>query len=349
VTADIQYLLHVLFCFFFSLPFWYSFPKRNARELTARYVFLDYASNNWAEHFREMSLPGRDEWFPLSFDLFVVERECCMDWEVVLSSILHYLQPNSLYLASYLGLEKAVSKLIVEYGFDVNIPTTDGSAPLYLGVLASHTEIVKRLLKISGINVNKSNDDGFTPFLAAIYEHYPETIKLLINANDIDVNKLNNSGFTPLSLAISMGYTEAVGLLLHSPNLDGKIEVANSKFQSGLLMAISKGCTEVVELLLKAPSLDISIGFDGSLPLINSIASGHTHIVELLLKTWDIDANERHANGRTALEWAMSLDHEASEVLISCSDSIRDNKHSEKNAGDVHISDFTTHNGDSKN
>ncbi|KAJ5668892.1 hypothetical protein N7462_009962 [Penicillium macrosclerotiorum] len=323
--SDSQLLLASVCIFFLRLKEFgrkKNIPQRHAHQLTTQYVFLDYSANNWAEHFRNMSAADQRKWFPLSFELFSVESESCMDWQIAFSPIEHDLRPNSLHLASYLGLEEAVRKLLVDYDVDINSVTLTGCTPLRLAVSAGQTEIVKLLLEVPDIDVNLRDGDSESPLWEAISMGHTEILKLLLRSPNIDSNKTSVwEDLAPLQFAIYAGWTELVELLLSSPSID--VDMGNPGNSSKLLcLAISEGHTKIVKLLLSAPNIEVNvISRWYEIPLWSAISGGNTEIVKLLLEAPDIDVNLTHMEGGLPLRLAISMRYsEAVKLLLEAPD-----------------------------
>ncbi|KAJ5948554.1 hypothetical protein N7454_001861 [Penicillium verhagenii] len=298
-------------------------PKRDAQELTARYVFLDYSANNWAEHFRSMRVADRDEWFSLSFDLFFIEPESCMDWQIAFSKIKHGLQPNILHLASCMGLENAVCKMLTDCDIDVNGLTANGRTPLFWAVYEGHTEIVRLLLSAPDIDVNMGDTmTGVSPlFLAAGFDaSHTEIVKLLLDTPDVDVNMTASAiGQSPFIQAALSDSTEIAKLILNAPNID--INVTDcSTGQLAIWWPIILRNVEIVRALLEAPNaltllldspgIDVNLTDDaGCPPLSLAINLNYTEAIKLLLEAPGIDINAKDGSDFTYLGIAVMKGH----------------------------------------
>ncbi|KAJ5494606.1 hypothetical protein N7463_010693 [Penicillium fimorum] len=292
-------------------------PIRDAQNLAFSYDFLEYSANNWAVHFRQMTIQCRQELLPLAIDLCSVETDRYMDWEVALRGIPRSVHPSSLHIASYLGLDKVVQTRLASPDVDVNSTTSDNRTPLSFAVRNGHEGIVKLLLGAPGIDVNLPDSHGDTPLFYGIHHGHQETVELLLAAPGIDVNPPHGDGNTPLVAAIDCGDEDFVKLLLAAAGID--VNLLDGDVNTPLSYAVSIGWDEAVELLLAASGIDVNLpNSRGITPLTGAIYQSHEGIVKLLLAAPGIDINILDGDGNTPLAAAIDCgDQDIVKLLVA--------------------------------
>jgi len=109
---------------------------------------------------------------------------------------------SALHLASTVR----VCDLLLEFGFDVDIPGVHGQTPLHYHTHSGNLDVIEFLLD-SGANVNaKTKHDGSTPLQWAVAANERRIVQKLIRAG-ADVNFSNHSGNMALHLATSVDVT----------------------------------------------------------------------------------------------------------------------------------------------
>lgn len=159
---------------------------------------------------------------------------------------------SPLHIASSYGDVNKV-KLLLEQGFDVDIPNDRDETPLYLACKNEHTQIVKLLLE-HGANPNAKKYCGKTPIFAACKDNYVDVAKLLLKYG-ADVNVTSNRNITPL-LELCTGWEatydknlELVKLLLdHGANVNPKY---CEDYATPLFSAVKNNSYKVAILLVE--------------------------------------------------------------------------------------------------
>ncbi|KAJ5490498.1 hypothetical protein N7453_011323 [Penicillium expansum] len=279
-------------------------PVRDAEDLNNSYDFLEYSANNWAVHFGHMAIQRRHELFPAAMDLCSVETDQYMDWEIVVRGIGRSVRPFPLHIASYLGLDMVVQKLLARPDVDVNSTTINNQTPLSLATRQGYEGIVKLLLAAPGIGLNLADDSGDPPLSSAILHGHEGIVKLLLAAPGIGLNLADDSGDPPLSSAILHGREGITKLLLTTPGVD--LNLANGSGDPPLSRAILHGHEGITKLLLNTPGVDLNLadGF-GDPPLSSAILHGHEGIVKLLLNTPGVGLNLADDSGDPPLSSAI--------------------------------------------
>jgi ankyrin repeat protein len=216
-----------------------------------------------------------------------------------------------LTLASKRG-HKAVAKLLLEKGADMNTADRNGWMPLHWASKHGHIECIKLLLEKLA-NINAAIRGERTPLYIALDNRRVEVVKLLLEKG-ADINVVNKDGWTLLFMAAMNGYVEVVKLLLEK-RVD--INVVNTWGWTPLSMAAKNGHVEVVKLLLeKGADIHVVDGYRET-PLSMAAKNGHVEIVKLLLEQGaDVDTVNR--DGERPPEWGYEYNFvEAFELLYA--------------------------------
>lgn len=107
-----------------------------------------------------------------------------------------------------------ITKLLVEYGADVNMCQQNGESALANAANRGNTELVTFLLS-HGADPNIPDSDGDLPIIGSIDANNLDEIELLISYGT-DMTYRNNQGETPLDRAKRRGNFSAVDALMHN-------------------------------------------------------------------------------------------------------------------------------------
>ena len=95
-----------------------------------------------------------------------------------------------------------ISKLLINYGADVNIMKNfnNGDSALDIAIIHDNVDMVELLIEKKAF-LDKPNEFGNTPLLTSIYNNQHQIAKLLIK-NNANINLANHKGFDAYTLAI---------------------------------------------------------------------------------------------------------------------------------------------------
>lgn len=239
-----------------------------------------------------------------------------------------------LFLAIFRGRTDIVP-LLLEYGADVNVPTTRmnsihfardgyagiiavpaGTTPLMIAVKLHKTDTVRLLLE-AGADVQASNSWGFT---AMVYTGISDgddasLVRLLVEAG-ANVHDSERRGLTASIWASANGHVHILRALIEA---GADVNASSSYDLTGLLWASAAGEVGSVELLVEAGA-DVNASWRrGKTPLMHaSDEYGDIEMVNVLLESPSIDVDASTSSGFTALMFASMDDEvEAVEVLLS--------------------------------
>ncbi|OQE15156.1 hypothetical protein PENFLA_c033G07618 [Penicillium flavigenum] len=287
-------------------------PKQNVGKYTQEHVFLEYAAENWAEHFRKAASERQsvtlepvievcrvgswrfNMWFSINH-----ESNSYLPWDWKES---HFCD---LLLASYFGLDLRVKAIIDATGLDTTGQGLSDKesrfcrSALTLAAQGGHERVVNLLLD-AGVGGEPSGINGGSD------EPLEEPLK----------NAAKNGHVRgTLSETAENGHEAVVKLLLASgANAEG-----DSRYGSPLLSAAERGHLEIVRLLLKQEGIDPTRqNATGNTPLILAATGGHDTLVKLLFCVDGVDPNCRNRAGYSPLSLAAMGGHtEVVKILIA--------------------------------
>lgn len=185
---------------------------------TKKHVFVEYAADNWAVHFRKAALTN---------DIKTVKsaRELCDPRTRHFWTLFHiYYLLNSLGLNDDLpskGLSdlligsrfrlESVVRTILEEKVDPNSKDEYGEFPLSSAASEGHDKVVKLLLA-NGADIETRNRNGHTALHVAAKNGHEMVVQLLLDEG-AHTNATDNDGQTALHIAAGSGY-EAIARLL---------------------------------------------------------------------------------------------------------------------------------------
>eukprot|EP01026_Neomeris_dumetosa_P076359 TRINITY_DN8187_c0_g1_i20.p1 TRINITY_DN8187_c0_g1~~TRINITY_DN8187_c0_g1_i20.p1 ORF type:complete len:275 (-),score=18.99 TRINITY_DN8187_c0_g1_i20:408-1232(-) len=184
----------------------------------------------------------------------------------------------------------------------------EGKSCLILASKQGQNEIVQQLLKmIPNIDINSTSNDGSTPLILACEAGNIDIFEKLMICQDININHARDDGATCLYLAIKYKFNFIAKTLLNHKQIN--VNCNTTEGWGCLHAACESGQRDIIESLLKF-NVDINkCTRDGSTPLIIAVKFGNTYILDLLLDNPQINVNRQDINGRSALHWAVLLNH----------------------------------------
>ncbi|KAM0254594.1 hypothetical protein ACHAQJ_006630 [Trichoderma viride] len=246
-----------------------------------KWPFLFYATMHWPIHARGSLYADKE--LDLSRPFFQKTSRVRINWweAYTAANFRHAGQgynPHLLHLASYLGIDSVVQKLLTtKEGWrstlrkPVNQKGTEGEMPLSLAARGGHISTVQ-LLIANGADVNKKNKNGMsnTPLREAAFQGHEDVVRLLMANGAVGINDHDM-----LSSAAFFGQ-EAIMRLLLANGADGKDGKA-------LRSAVGRGYEAIVQLLLtNGTDANTKIGL-GKTVLWEAASHGNEAIVQLLL------------------------------------------------------------------
>jgi ankyrin repeat protein len=93
-------------------------------------------------------------------------------------------------------VHRAVVRLLLEKGVDVESRDTEGRTPLWLAVRNGHEAVVRLLLEKS-VDVDSKNAEGRTPLWLTVQNRYEAVVRLLLEKG-VDVESRDTKRLTPL-------------------------------------------------------------------------------------------------------------------------------------------------------
>lgn len=99
---------------------------------------------------------------------------------------------SSLHFAAINGNDQIV-RMLIDYGADIDLLSSDGSTPLYFAASYGRYEVAKELIN-SGVSIDKPDPDfGFTPLIVALRKGHIEVAKFLTESGaDACAVRVNN-------------------------------------------------------------------------------------------------------------------------------------------------------------
>ena len=305
-------------------------------KLKASNAFLDYATTNWARHFRQARNENAPEilsaacrmcrpatasfgvWFAIN-RYIIQDRRLCKPTNVlmtacqfgldkVVGSLLPGEDPNScngskesvLSLAAKGGFDEVV-ELLLQSGAEVNTLDRKNQSPLYHAASYGHVATVERLIR-AGTNVM----DNIQPLLrVAAFSGDKTIVEMLLNSwIGQDKGSLDLEG--AVEPGCRRGHHEIIDLLL---DWQSDVQTKSSMAQTALSLAAFYGEDKVISVIL-AKGGDLTLmNIEGAL---NKAIRGRrdTIIRQLLDSGVQIRVNLKDNNGWTMLHCASCSDNE---------------------------------------
>ena len=297
-----------------------SLNQQQAEKWLSRYVLLDYTTQNWGLHAREVEHSLSHLLTDFLLNEFVV---------LGVGQVL-YLNPGTVSFSGYLrrgykghsssaralsGLHLAaffdlqlMSKILISRVADVNKLDWNGEAPLHLAARYGRVFIMQLLLD-NGARIDLKNRFEKTTLNIAISVGCGEAVQLLLD-DDASICLENSwDHHTAFRKAVRLGYTDIVQIFYKSSTK----QVRGALFETALHQAASKGYVGIMRLLLvNCPNVDLLSRIIKSedfmiatSPLIKAAIRGHALVVQMLLVHGATTATKDETGG-TALHHAVN-------------------------------------------
>ena len=198
--------------------------------------------------------------------------------------------------------QKAVVKVLLEKGADLEAKDDTGQTPLSMASEKGHKDVVQLLLATGQVDVDSKDKNGQTPLSMAAESGYESVVQLLLESGQVDVDSKDKNGQTPLWMAARNGYEGVVQLLLERGQVN--VEAEDSEYsRTPLWMAAYNGHEDVVQLLLERGQVNVEAKDSeySRTPLWVAAYNGHESVVQLLLATGQVNVDSKDKNSMTPL------------------------------------------------
>jgi ankyrin repeat domain-containing protein 50 len=199
----------------------------------AEHIFLQYAAQNWTDHFREVSWHEGDCAVQKAILYCHPDSPNCV-WYSIYQKFAHRSTPSNytpLLLAFYFGLNIVIEQLPKKAFKYINVKDeAHGRSAISWAAEVGYDALVKRLLsqsmsqRVLGRNphINTKDKQGITPLGLASKRGHDAVLQHLLQAG-ADINTKDDIGSTPLGLAVEHGHNTVVQKLLQAgANVDTK-------------------------------------------------------------------------------------------------------------------------------
>lgn len=272
------------------------FQIRYSEKKGAQYPFLEYATNEWVDHFNHSGQQGLkilDE-YP---SFFCEKSEIWKAWIRIKKysswSIYKGYYGSLEQMAIELGLVTLMQRILKKEGIWRNLKNLfakQGDSPFHLAAKSGHLAIVELFIN-NKMDINIKGDGGETPLhMAAKYGHL--LIVEMLLKNNADIHAEDNAHWTPLHYAIYRGRLPTVKILVEKgAHIDG----TKQQSYTPLLVAMYFDQYEITEYLLKCGASIYNKDSDFT-PLKRAIYSGKSklHVLKLML---ELGADDRIHHG----------------------------------------------------
>jgi serine/threonine-protein phosphatase 6 regulatory ankyrin repeat subunit B len=187
-----------------------------------------------------------------------------------------------------------IADLLLDYGADVNLQSYDGTSALMVSYLPKLSE----LFLDRGANINLKNNNGASAIFVAVQKGFIKLAKFLLEYG-ADVNEHDNEDTSTLMVAIKNENIETVKIFL---DYGANINAQNKNMWSALMFSCQKGHAQMTKLLLEYGAEVNLQNRNGWTALMLMIAGTNANfeIASLLLK-YGADVNIQGSDGRSAL------------------------------------------------
>ncbi|XP_019768638.2 protein TANC2 isoform X2 [Dendroctonus ponderosae] len=228
--------------------------------------------------------------------------------------------------------------LLLEFGADVELPTSQGQTALSLASSKGHCDVVRQLVA-AGASPGHADAVGYCPLvhaarngclnvvgyllacdwvlkhpndvelaeaaqqalIAAAGQGHTEIVEYLLDMAEVTADMADSiTGETALTVAASNGCHTVCSALI---SRGASISVKNRKDVTPLLIAVKEGHWAVAERLIQNHAAIEQMDETGRTPLILAAAEGHLGLIDLLLDKGS-DLTKQDKDGLTPLCWA---------------------------------------------
>jgi ankyrin repeat protein len=237
----------------------------------ARKLLLNYASDYWDAHLREIDSKWPDDLIETALDLCQPRTKdlefCCQRWrynKVVVKPM------TLLAAASLFGLDIIVTT-VLDRGYDVNLVSLLGDTALTFAAIGGHESTIRLLLD------NGANPQRFNVMKAALNFRRSGVVRLLLEKG----SEISQDGMKEMAIAAESGDV-ALLTLLFKRGITAYGKTLESD-ETPIYVAAERGHIPFVQELL---AQGVSWGHenkDGSIAIDVAAEKGQTHILRLLV------------------------------------------------------------------
>ena len=278
-------------------------------EFSIRQIFVQSCSFKNLEMLKEIVQNWKDDFIKIAYP------------DLVNEGLWYAARNGHKDVVSFLLHNLSVTLCICQIGLTDN--EGERTTALHIACHNGHFEVVKLLLHhLSGtpqyVHVNFKIDEGYTPLIVACQKKETEIVKLLLDQDDLEINvqdnhantKLGGSAFYHACQSLSL---ECVKLLLQHPSIE--INRPGERLTDLMEHFVPKSdielesWTNLLEFLISLPNFDINDrDADGRTVLHFAVESnsGDPQLVRKILQQPNLDINAKDENGDTALAMAIS-------------------------------------------
>ncbi|KAI9685674.1 MAG: hypothetical protein M1822_004234 [Bathelium mastoideum] len=279
-----------------------AFKKSKVEEYTCKYSLLDYAARYWGDHFRLSKYVSDDEGLASFLTLYDTSSHRFRTWWTsfwtlqINNSSFAPEKVNALMIASYLGHEEVIKKLVADRSNpirrlfrnwyqtidDINDKDEDGESALSWATRRGNVNVVRLFLEQHNVDINCQNSLRWTPLTLACRFGHLDIVQMLLGRKDVLTDPGDDRRQTPLSWAAAGGYVEIMRLLLKRKDVN--INSRSIYNDTPLSRACSSGSPEAVRFLLSFPELRLDFADAKSTPLPAAAGSGNSEIFHAVLE-----------------------------------------------------------------
>jgi len=198
---------------------------------------------------------------------------------------------------------RAVIKLMIKMGADLNTPSTEGNSYLIQAALSRQAETVKALLR-GGADINAKGKNGRSALVFVSREGCTDIVKILLD-NGAQIETRDNLGRTPLWFAAANGQRDVVCALVSA---GADVNTQRNDGVSALGFASLEGHVDVVNILLDNGAQVETRDNLGHTPMWFAAANGQTYVLRVLVSA-GADVNTQRNDGVPALGFASQEGH----------------------------------------
>jgi ankyrin repeat protein len=249
---------------------------------------LDYAAENWADHFRAVISPNQKlvQWVNELYHALSNRLSVWFPrfWKKA-KPFWGYHPTNLIQLSAFNGHRNILSQLLSSGRWSNDKVDSHGMTALKWACESGHVDVVKILL-CKGADFNGGSQMYEEALLVASEYGHSEIVQMLLEYG-VDVDAGDEEFGTALQIAAAEGHSEVVHVLLRQ---GANVNACSEQYDSALHAASREGHSEIVaELLVYGADVNAQ-NTNHETALYAPCREGYIDIVELLLKDRALDA-----------------------------------------------------------